>query len=244
MVSAAEHQKIMGQVVLPKAAILIPARMESKRFPGKPLAELHGRSLLRHVYQKAVSSVAADVVAVVTNSREIVDHCLQCDMLCVFDQSDYRTGSDRCAGALHHDVLKDGRFEVVVNLQCDEPDVTGPELDGLICTVLGTGMIVTAACPLRPELLFDPNTVKVVTRWGNKAVYFSRQPLQGAMAHVGVYAFPTVSLRGFAAAEQSPMELAEGLEQLRLVYAGREILVLDLVAPHRSVNTPRDLAKW
>ena len=225
-------------------AILIPARMESTRFPGKPLAWLRGRSLLQHADQHAAASVAADVVAVVTNSREIVDHCGEFEMRCVFDPEDYPTGSDRCAAALKHDPLNDGRFDVVVNLQCDEPEVTGEDLDGLIGAALGTGLVTTASCRLLSDGLFDPHVVKLVTRWDSKAIYFSRQPLQGAEAHVGVYVFPTCFLMGFADAPQSKLELAERLEQLRLVSAGTEILVLQLRGSRRSINTPADIEGW
>jgi len=231
-------------------AILIPARMESTRFPGKPLEVLCGRSLLHHCYQHATEATRASTVAVVTDSKEIEEHCLDFDMLCVLDQrrhrdfSEIRTGSDRCACALGHKAFENHDFDTVVNLQSDEPEVSGKDLDALITMSVASGRVTTASCAIQGHELEDPNTIKVVTRAGHFAAYFSRSGLQGASAHVGVYVYPLRELQQFAVAAQPHTEKAEGLEQLRMIHHGTEILVLTLEGRRRSINCPGDIKAW
>ncbi len=227
-------------------AILIPARMEANRFPGKPLEYLRGRSLLQHAYRNATEATAADVVAVVTDSQAIVDHCREADLFCVFDPSVYRTGSDRCAGVLDNKAFEAHHVSTVVNLQCDEPEVTGEDMDALIATSIATGRVVTASCEMPPGEggHSSPNAVKVVTQSGGIAAYFSRQPLQGADLHVGVYVYPLWAIRKFHAEAQPKIERAEGLEQLRMIYSGTHIVVLQIHGQRRSINCPEDIARW
>ncbi len=227
-------------------AILIPARMGSQRFPGKPLEFMHGRTILHHCYQHACDSARASTVAVVTDSKEVVEHCRDLDMHCVYDAiNKYPTGSDRCAGALQwHPDFENHDFDTVVNLQCDEPEISGDDLDSLITTSVATGQAVTASCELQALGRESPNTVKVVTRNGHYAAYFSRSPLQASSAHVGVYVYPLHVLQSFASTPQPKIELAEGLEQLRLIYMGIGMLVVSIEGQRRSINCPEDIARW
>ncbi len=236
-------------------AILIPARMESTRFPGKPLAWMQGRSLLQHAYRNAAKATKAQVVAVVTDSKEIVEHCREFDLFCVHDTGQYETGSDRCAGALKYPELHDGDLTTIVNLQCDEPEVTGEDLDALITLSVGTGHVATASCKmpaaeydghgiagaLKPH---DPDSVVVAMQHSRRAAFFARYPLPGGELHVGVYVYPRGHLLGFASEPQPEIEWGPNLEQNRMIYMGTQIIVLQREGQRHSINTPEDIERW
>lgn len=222
-------------------AIVIPARMESGRLPGKPLREVGGKPLIQWAWEAAEGAKGAGHKCVVTDSSEIHAWC-GLRKIKSWAGGSYATGSDRIA-SLANSTRQSQHLKIIVNLQCDEPDVTGEDLDRLIEAVQVRRLpVATFAFEPPPDMnLTDPNVVKVITDHNDNAIYFSRLPLPEAKVHVGVYAYTANELRSFANLPRGKYELAEELEQLRMVEAGVPIKVLDLGRPVRSVNVEADL---
>lgn len=234
----------------PAVAIIIPARMESSRLPGKPLLETRGKPLIQWAIEAAAASKLAGFVAVATDSSAIYDWCFdrrfdrgyEC-ILQVCSARPFVTGSDRVAATAE----SAGPFKIVVNLQCDEPEITGKDLDRLIAEVqLHRRPVATYAFTGISDIArHSRDTVKLVIDDNRDAIYFSRKPFAGSMwIHAGVYAYRFNELRSFANHGQSTLEKAENLEQLRLIEAGVPIRVLDLGRPVVSINTEDDLREW
>jgi len=227
-----------------RAAILIPVRMESKRFPGKPLAMARGKPLLWWAWQAAKGARLAKVKAVATDSAEVQQWCARSEIRCHFDDlNDYATGSDRIGAAMS----SFPKAQFVVDLQCDEPDLTSGDLDRLILELQHHSFRqVVTYCYNEPDekAYADPNNVKVVVDKNQEALHFSRQPLPGGKIHVGVYAYRFNALVSFLYAQSCSLERAEALEQLRLLYIGLPVHVVDVGRKVQSINTPADLKEW
>ena len=251
-----------------RALGVIPARYASTRFPGKPLAPLGNGSLLSAVWTAANASVRLTRVIVATEDERIVEACRLLGADAMLTSPDHASGTDRAA-----EVVRSAgeRFDVVVNIQGDEPFVTPTSLDRLVAAFDGRPdlQMATLAEPLDdPEELFDPGAVKVVTASDGKALYFSRAPipyhrgsgatlgrdfgaqlatraggLAGYLKHQGVYAYRPETLGALTTMAPSPLELDEGLEQLRALQAGIGILVLASDFRSIAVDTPADLAR-
>jgi 3-deoxy-manno-octulosonate cytidylyltransferase (CMP-KDO synthetase) len=249
-----------------RALGVIPARFASTRFPGKPLASLGDRTLIEQVAERARAARRLERVVVATDDERIAAVCRASGSEVVLTSPDHPSGTDRVAEA----VRKAGEtFDVVVNVQGDEPFVTPTSLDRLVSTFDDDPAteIATLAEPLvRADELFDPNVVKVVTALDGRALYFSRAPipypmgtgatedpaaalesrpggLSGLLKHQGIYAYRTATLFALTAVPPSPLEQDESLEQLRALQAGLRIRVL--VSDFRSVgvDTPADLER-
>lgn len=225
--------------------IVIPARWASTRFPGKPLAPIAGVSLIQRVYERAKKSKRAGEVYVATDDTRIAAHVQAFGGHVLQPEGDFQTGTDRIAAALR---LTAGDFDIVVNVQGDEPLIDIGVVDELI-DLLGErdADIATMACPLvTEEELQARDVVKVVTDLARNALYFSRAPigsLETALRHIGVYAYRREALERFVTLPQSPLEQAESLEQLRALQHGLKIAVLLTDKPHLGVDRPEDVAR-
>jgi 3-deoxy-manno-octulosonate cytidylyltransferase (CMP-KDO synthetase) len=224
------------------AAIVIPARWASTRFPGKPLAMIAGVSLIQRVYERAVRSQRAPAVFVATDDERIADHVTSFGGRVVRPVGDFATGTDRIAAALD---LLGGDYAQIVNVQGDEPLIDIGAVDRVVEVLQSTGAdIATLACPLSSdEELHSRDVVKVVTALNGDALYFSRAPLPGAQRHVGLYGYQTAVLRRLAALPPSPLERAESLEQLRALQNGFRIRVVQTDKPHLGIDRPEDVAR-
>jgi 3-deoxy-manno-octulosonate cytidylyltransferase (CMP-KDO synthetase) len=251
-----------------RALGIIPARYASTRFPGKPLAPLGNGSLLSAVWSKTVASSRLTRVVVATEDDRIVDACRAMGAEAMLTSSDHASGTDRAAEVVRR---AGERFDVVVNIQGDEPFVTPTALDRLVAAFDAQPdlRMATLAEPLEAlEELFDPASVKVVTANDGRALYFSRAPipyhrghattlradfreplasrrggLRGYLKHQGIYAYRPETLVALMNMAPSPLELDEGLEQLRALQAGIEILVLPSDFRSIAVDTPADLER-
>jgi len=231
-----------------KAGILIPARMGSKRLPGKPLQMAGDRPLLARTWEAARTSVEArkaSAACVVTDSREIEAFCDRERIPCHYHDCECRTGSDRIAAALER-MPGWNDVELIVNLQCDEPDLTGEDLDLLIRGTRGQPYVGTIICTAPPPggVLNDCNAVKAMVDARDFALYFSRLDLPSGLLHVGAYCYPRRRLEDFTAWASPPMERAEKLEQLRLLYFGVPVRCFRIDRPVRSVNCREDLERF
>lgn len=235
------------------ATIVIPARYGSTRFPGKPLAPIAGKTLIRRVYERVVTSRLASGVWVATDDDRIADHVSSFGGNVVMTKSDHVSGTDRIAEAvrkIEKQDKKNGPVEQVVNVQGDEPLIDVALVDALIERMQSTGCdAATLACPIVNESeLRERNIVKVVTDLNGNALYFSRAPipfgdLSLALRHIGVYGYQRETLVAFSKLEASPLEKSESLEQLRLLQNGYRISVIETDSPHLGVDHPDDVAK-
>lgn len=227
--------------------IVIPARWGSTRFPGKPLTPIAGVSLIQRVYERAIASSRAEAVWIATDDLRIEEHVRAFGGRVVLPAGDFSTGTDRIAAALP--LIGGGPFDVVVNVQGDEPLIDIGSVDGLIDLLGATpeAAIATLATPLQSEEEHRaPDIVKVVTDAGGLALYFSRAPIASArtaLRHVGVYAYRREAIERFVSLPPSPLEQAESLEQLRALQHGFRIAVSRTASPHLGVDRPEDVTR-
>ena len=224
------------------AAIVIPARWASTRFPGKPLAMIAGVSLIQRVYERAVQCKRASAVYVATDDDRIADHVASFDGRVVWPRGEFVSATDRIAAALD---LLGGAFDQIVNVQGDEPLIDIGSVDRVIEVLQTVDVdIATLACPLESDdELASRDVVKVVTALNGDALYFSRAPMAGALHHIGLYGYQTPVLRRLASLPPSPLERAESLEQLRALQNGLKIRVVQTTKAHLGVDRPEDIAR-
>ena len=232
-----------------KFTVIIPARYASTRFPGKPLADLGGKPMVVRVCERAAKSGAASV-HVATDDRRIADAVRAHGHQAVMTRADHPSGTDRLAEAAKKLKLKDG--DIVVNVQGDEP-LIAPTLIRRVGNLLHekTKASVSTACHAIHDAaaLASPNVVKVVLDAEGYALYFSRAripyPRAGAAAcyrHAGIYGYRVGFLRKYARLKPAPLEQAEALEQLRVLWHGYRIAVAVSKAQiPPGVDTPEDL---
>ena len=234
-----------------RALGVIPARYGSTRFPGKPLKLILGKPLLQWVIEGARSAQKLSEIWVATDHPEIFKLAEKCGARAVMTSPDLATGSDRVFAASRHDAA-----EVVLNIQGDEPLITGALLDQLVTPLLeDPGLqMATLARAISAEDLLSPNTAKIVLNRRSEALYFSRFAIPYSrvdaaskpaicVKHIGLYAFRKSFLAEFCAQPPTPLELAEGLEQLRALYLGARIQVVQVEHESWGVDTPEDVAK-
>jgi len=238
-------------------AIIIPARYDASRFPGKLLQLAGKRTILEHTWRRASQVSAADTVTIATDSEQIAAAAESFNAPVIMTGAQ-PSGTDRIAAAIS-ELRPAPRW--VVNLQGDEP-LINPANISLLCDQLRTSddEIVTCATKIESASEWsDPNIVKVVCDESDRALYFSRAAIpatqagQGddafrlisslCMGHIGIYGYPVAILRRLQALEPSPLERAESLEQLRALEAGITIRVIKVEERSVSVDTPEDLQK-
>jgi 3-deoxy-manno-octulosonate cytidylyltransferase (CMP-KDO synthetase) len=228
-----------------RCLIVIPARMGSTRFPGKPLCDLLGKPMVQWVYERAVASGIADRVVVATPDTEIVDRCKGFGAEAVLTRADHPSGTDRIA-----EVAENLEADVYVNVQGDEPLIR-PESIAACAQPLLTSRAercdlasVYSRCP--EEELDNPAVVKVVTDVEGFALYFSRHAIPfprnerilPVKKHVGIYAYRREAVMSFAGWEPTPLERAESLEQLRFLEHGYRMLMSEGAGSELAVDTP------
>lgn len=232
-----------------KAIAVIPARYESSRFPGKSLAQLAGKPLIEHVYNRAAMSPSLEDVIVATDDRRIFDVVEGFGGRAVMTSDKHISGSDRLGEA-----IESLEAEVIVNVQGDEPFLDPAIIDAILKPMASQDPpdIATAAAYLETEEDYrNPDVVKVVTETSGRGIYFSRSPIphgwkQGAKAlrHIGIYAYLRESLLRFVSLPRSPLEKAERLEQLRALENGMRIDVITIDGFRGiGVDRPEDLQK-
>jgi len=238
-----------------KSIVIIPARFDSSRFPGKPLAKIARKPLIQHVYERALQARGVETVLVATDDARILDAVLKFGGAACMTSRTHRSGTDRVAEA-----AKYSDAQIVVNLQGDEPLIDPGCIEIILKPFVDEPelMISTAKSPLTSEEeLISPNVVKVVTDQKDYALYFSRQPLPyfhgkparpdgnlaGSFKHIGIYAYRKHFLELLPTLKESPLERAEGLEQLRFLENGFKIKVVLYDYQSVAVDTPEDLTR-
>jgi 3-deoxy-manno-octulosonate cytidylyltransferase (CMP-KDO synthetase) len=234
--------------------VVIPARYASTRLPGKPLRDINGKPMIEHVYRRGLESSAREVV-IATDDERIADAAESFGAAVCMTGDQHRSGTERIAEVAD---LLDWRDEtVVVNLQGDEPAMPASLINQ--CAELlddSSADLATLASPVLSDDDFaNPNVVKVVVDNADNAIYFSRAMIPyprdasrisearaAALHHHGIYAYRCGVLRKLVAADPSPLETAEHLEQLRALSMGMSIKVgIPAVRPGTGVDTEADL---
>lgn len=229
-------------------AIVIPARYSSSRFPGKPLADILGKPMIQHVYEKAASVDNATVVVATDDSR-ILSIVEGFGGKGVMTSSDHASGTDRLV-----EVMSEVDADLYINLQGDEPLVRAEDLALLINAMAADKSIEVGTLyhSINADQAKDPNTVKVVTSHSGRACYFSRSPIPfirdkdvqaSYKQHVGVYAYRKSVLEQYSQLAESEIEIAEQLEQLRLLDSDIDIYAFEVMQTGPGVDTPEDLEK-
>ena len=226
-----------------RCVIVIPARMGSTRFPGKPLCDLLGKPMVQWVYEAAHASRVADQVLVATPDEEILEACVGFGAEAVLTRADHPSGTDRIA-----EVSRNFDADVFVNVQGDEPLVRPETIAACAQPLLDRPEIqmgsVFSECG--QEELEDPSVVKVVTDREGFALYFSRHPIPfprndrvtAVKKHVGIYAYGKGPLQAFANWSMGDLERAESLEQLRFMENGVRIFMARGAGSELAVDTP------
>lgn len=226
-----------------RCAIVIPARMGSTRFPGKPLCDLVGKPMVQWVFEAAKASGIADRVLVATPDPEIIEACERFGAESILTRHDHETGTDRIA-----EVAEKIEVEVIVNVQGDEPLVQASSIAACAGPLLADPTIAMGSvfCECPDDERENPAVVKVVTDAAGFALYFSRFPIPFARnprqipikKHIGLYAYRRATLHEFAQWPMTALEVAEGLEQLRFMDHGVRIFMAMAAGTELAVDTP------
>ena len=238
-----------------KVVGIIPARYNSTRFPGKPLAMIKGKTMIQRVCEQAWKS-KLDAVVVATDDIRIADEVLKFGGKYVMTDPRHQSGTDRCCEAVQ---MLEEQYDAVINIQGDEPFIDPRHIDLLVDMISrdDTQLASLAKRVEEAEDLFGSSKVKVVMDKTGKALYFSRNPIpfmqnvahekwlqKGRVyQHIGIYAYKTETLHQIAKMQPSALEQAESLEQLRWLENGLSIRMAVVAGESLSIDTPDDLAK-
>ena len=245
-----------------KTLAVIPARYASSRFPGKPLAEIRGKSMVRRTWERTRRAELVTRPVIATDDERIYRAAEAFGAEVMMTAAHHPSGTDRCAEVAAR--LAEP-YDLVVNVQGDEPFIRPEQID-LVLTALAENPDWNI-CTLRraltaTEAILDPNIVKVVADSAGRALYFSREPiphLRGLpqhewparklhFQHIGLYAYRSETLQELTRLSPAPLEIAESLEQLRWLQAGYPIGVATTTLPSIGIDRPEDLrrllAEW
>lgn len=232
---------------------IIPARYASSRFPGKPLVDIKGVSMIQRVYAQAKKSSLKKII-VATDDERIYDHVIGFGGEAIITSADHPSGTDRCWDAFQQ--LNES-FQYVINIQGDEPLIDPKQIDQL-ADVLKDGTIELATQMIKVEnreMLFNDGEVKIVLNENNEALYFSRNVIPfiknvpekdwhlhyNYYRHVGMYAYRKDILEQITKLPVSTLETAESLEQLRWLQNGFKIKCITTNFESHCIDTPEDL---
>jgi len=232
---------------------IIPARYASSRFPGKPLVDIDGKTMIQRVYEQARLS-QLDKVIVATDDQRIYEHVLGFGGQVCMTNKDHPSGTDRCAEVAR--TFKD--FPLVLNIQGDEPFIQPEQINRAISLLKNNADAQIGTLIKKIELatdLFNPNVVKAVIDNQNKALYFSRSPIPYLRSvdekewliqhtyykHIGLYVFQRKVLLEIANLQATKLEKAESLEQLRWLENGYHIVTAVTTKETIGIDTPEDL---
>lgn len=234
---------------------IIPARYASTRFPGKPLVDIGGKSMIQRVYEQAKKCRDLNEVVVATDDDRIFDHVIAFGGSVVMTSSDHQSGTDRCAEV----ALKYPDHQVIVNIQGDEPYIDPEQISKVISCFNSTDtQLATLVKKIVSEQeLFNTNSPKVILNKNSEAIYFSRSPLPHIRGqeqsnwlnhftyfkHIGIYGYRADILQQITKLAVSALEKAESLEQLRWIENGYRIKVAETELETFAIDTPDDLKR-
>ncbi len=235
---------------------VIPARFASSRFPGKPLADLLGKSMVERVYMQCKKARRLNEIVVATDHQQIFDHVLGFGGNACLTSDQHPSGTDRCCEALQ---LQKSSFDFVINIQGDEPFINPQQID-LLCSSLeaNTELATLIQKIVSIDQINSSNEAKVVINKNREALYFSRSPIPFVQKinqkewldhtifyrHVGLYAYREDILKKITQLPVSALETAESLEQLRWIENGFRIKTVETdIEEGMCIDTPEDLTR-
>ncbi|MBF8437448.1 3-deoxy-manno-octulosonate cytidylyltransferase [Halanaerobiaceae bacterium Z-7014] len=230
------------------SVVIIPARYSSKRFPGKIIADLNGKPVIDHVYQRSIQAELVDRVIIATDDRRIYKKVEGFGGQAVMTSSEHRSGTDRLA-----EVASELTADFIVNVQGDEPLIRPEMIDQAIKILKDSkdAEMATLASPISEIEARKPDRVKVVLDKNNLALYFSRSKIpyyreedildQNFLQHIGLYVYRKDFLLKYTELEPTPLEKAESLEQLRALENGYKIKVGITEHHGPGIDRPEDL---
>lgn len=241
-----------------RIAAIIPARYASTRFPGKPLAEIRGRSMIMHVWDRVTQARGIEKVVVATDDERIYRHVWENGGEVVMTSPMHESGTSRCAEAARL-ISEQGNFDAVINVQGDEPFIDPSQVEE-VARLLGHTEVLIASLMKKIETeteLLSPHTVKVVTDARGWALFFTRQPVPAVRGleptqwlsqmsyykHIGIYGYKSFVLQNIARLPVSEASQSESLEQLTWLHQGYKIRMGLTTHESIAIDTPEDLLK-
>jgi len=233
---------------------IIPARYGSARFPGKPLVEIDGKTMIQRVYEQASFATSLDELTVATDDKRIFDHVQSFSGNVMMTNPDHQNGTERCFEVVDRQAYN---FKTIINIQGDEPFIQPEQIDLLAaCLESETVQIATLVKKIDDFREFISNTiVKVIVNKNSQALYFSRTPIpyinnpdkellfreNAFYKHIGIYGYKSNTLKELVNLPASKLEELESLEQLRWLENGYKIFVKETELESVSIDTPEDL---
>jgi 3-deoxy-manno-octulosonate cytidylyltransferase (CMP-KDO synthetase) len=236
-----------------KVVGIIPARYASSRFPGKPLIDLKGKSMIQRVYEGALKATNLTEVIVATDDKRIFDHVLSFGGNVRMTNENHPSGTDRCG-----EVALNIEADVIINIQGDEPLIDSRQIDQVIAAFTDSGVQIATlgTHSITPEDVQNTNRIKIVTDKKNNALYFSRSAIPNSAnfkgvpeefypfyKHIGLYAYRKDCLLELVKLEPTKLEQIESLEQLRWLYNGYSIRVVTTDIETPNIDVPEDVEK-
>ncbi len=234
---------------------VIPARFASSRFPGKPLVDINGKSMIQRVYEQVKQCKLLDGLLVATDDERISDHVVGFGGNVLLTSALHQSGTDRCAEVAKKLPL----YDVIINIQGDEPFISEQQIARIIaCFNTSETLIATLIKEIKTvDELENPNTPKVVINLRSEAIYFSRTPIPYMRGkamnqwldhtpyfkHIGIYGYRSHILQEIAQLQPSTLEKSEALEQLRWIENGYKVKVAITDVESIAIDTPEDLDK-
>ncbi|MBW4889603.1 3-deoxy-manno-octulosonate cytidylyltransferase [Mucilaginibacter sp. HMF5004] len=234
---------------------IIPARYASTRFPGKPLVDIGGKSMIQRVYEQAKKCTALSDVFVATDDERIFNHVQQFGGKAVITSDTHQSGTDRCAEVAQ----KHPEYNIIINIQGDEPFIDPEQIAKVISCFDETGtQLATLIKKINTtEELYNLSSPKVIVNKLSEAIYFSRSAIPHVRGeepqrwlyhntyykHIGIYGYRADILQQVTQLPVSSLEKAESLEQLRWIENGYRIKVAETDLETSAIDTPEDLEK-
>jgi 3-deoxy-manno-octulosonate cytidylyltransferase (CMP-KDO synthetase) len=233
---------------------VIPARFDSSRFPGKPLIDLKGKSMIQRVYEGVIKSSKIDEVIVATDDQRIFKEVTRFGGIVEMTSASHQSGTDRCGEV----AKRHPEFDLVINIQGDEPLVNFLQLEALIYAFEDelTNIATLSNKSITQEDLSNPNRIKIVADKTDNAIYFSRSSIPNSanfkgnaislypfLRHIGLYAYRRETLLQLTELEPTILEQIESLEQLRWLYYGFKIKLVETTIETPNIDVPEDVQK-
>jgi 3-deoxy-manno-octulosonate cytidylyltransferase (CMP-KDO synthetase) len=236
---------------------IVPARFNSTRFPGKPLADINGKSMIQRVFEQCSLSKKLSKVIIATDDERIATHVREFGGQLMMTSPQHQSGTDRCAEIFSNDAANG--WDVVINIQGDEPYIHPEQID-LLCSVFEDSNAAIATLVKKitsPDELFNHNNVKVILNKRGEAIYFSRSPVpynrnfpeqewlkySTYYKHIGIYGYRPEVLKEISLLPKTNLEITESLEQLRWIENGYTLRAEVTSMESIAIDTPEDLLK-
>lgn len=242
-----------------KFILIIPARYNSTRLPGKPLILINGKTMIQRVYEQCKKVRVPCEIVVATDDQRIYNHIIKFGGKAMLTSKNHRSGTDRCFEVIENMRKKNFQFKIAINIQGDEPFINPRQIEMLLeCFKNEETHIATLVKKITNHTeLLNPNCVKVIVNKNSDAIYFSRSPIPFVrdfkkedwprkykfLRHIGIYGYKADILEKIVSLKVSPLEKTESLEQLRWIENGYTIKTRRTNFETIDINTPQDLIK-